>query len=155
MTLRPYRTGDLAAIAALFYESVHGLCGGEYTPAELSAWAPDDGDPEAWAERFMDQYSLVAVDDGAVVGFGSADIPACCIDMLYVSPSASGHGVGKLLLSALESRLCGMAHVYASDTARGFFLHMGYRVVRDNTVIRHGVALHNQLMEKELCNSFS
>ena len=155
MRLRRLESSDSDSIAALFYESVHGLCMGEYTPAELSAWATDDVDPEAWAERFMDQYSLVAVDGGAVVGFGSADVPACCIDMLYVSPSAAGHGVGKLLLSALESRLCGTAHVYASDTAKGFFLHMGYRVVSDNTVIRHGIALHNQLMEKELCNSFS
>ena len=52
MTLRPYRTDDLAAIADLFYQSVHTLCRGDYTEEQLDAWATGHIDEEAWDASF-------------------------------------------------------------------------------------------------------
>ena len=48
MTLRPYREEDLKEILSLFYRSVHELAAGDYTPAQLDAWAPSDPDEEGW-----------------------------------------------------------------------------------------------------------
>ena len=39
---------------------------------------------------------------------------------------------------------------HASRTARPFFERRGYRVLRAQTVVRHGVALENFVMEKWL-----
>ena len=71
------------------------------------------------------------------------------IDRLYTAPDLAGHGIGSLILSALEERGSLPFHVHASDTARGFFLHRGYEIIRENTAIRRGIALRNWLMVKE------
>ncbi len=149
MRIRRYSSADAASVASLFRESVWQLCRDSYTPLQLSAWAPDDIDPEVWAERFSDQYSIVAEEGEKLIGFASADLREGYVDMLYVSPSAAGHGVGKQLLLALEAMMeTENVSVHASDTAKGFFLHMGYRAVRENTVARRGIELRNWLMEK-------
>ena len=46
--LRPYAPEDLPKILGLFRASVHGLCGKDYTPEQLDAWAPASLDEEAW-----------------------------------------------------------------------------------------------------------
>ena len=149
MRIRRYGLSDAAEVAELFRKTVWEVCASDYTFQELSAWAPDDIDPEIWAERFSDQYSIVAVaDDGSLCGFASASTPDRYVDMLYVRAGDVGHGVGKLLLKALEAEMKGVISVYASDTARSFFHHMGYEVIRENFVVRNGVRIRNWYMEK-------
>ena len=41
MELRPYRPADCPALLELFRQSVHRAAAGEYTPAQLAAWAPE------------------------------------------------------------------------------------------------------------------
>ena len=51
--LRPYRPADCAALAALFYDTVHTVNAKDYTNAQLDAWADGNVDPDAWNASFL------------------------------------------------------------------------------------------------------
>lgn len=149
MDLRPCTQADLPAVLDLFRTSVHTLCRGDYTPAQCSAWAPADLDEAPWARRLRCQTFLVAEEDGALMGFASLE--GNHLDLLYVHPRCARRGVGSVLCDFLERRCAGeTVTVHASRTARSFFEHRGYRLVRPQTVERRGVTLENFVMEKEL-----
>lgn len=148
MTLRPYQTGDLAAIAGLFYESVHTLCRGDYTKEQLDAWAPGPIDEEAWDASFRAHHTLVAEENGALLGFADMAEDGY-LDRLYVHPAHTRKGVASALLAALEQACPAKAFTtHASMTARPFFEKRGYRVEKEQQVVRRGVTLTNFVMKK-------
>ena len=149
MTLRPYRTGDLAAIAALFYESVHTLCRGDYTTEQLGAWATGHIDEKAWDASFRAHHTLVAEENGVLLGFADMAEDGY-LDRLFVHKDHQGRGIATALCDALERASAAPRFTtHASLTARPFFEGRGYRVVKAQQVERRGVLLPNFVMEKE------
>ena len=148
--IRPCVPADAPALRRIFYDAVHTACAGDYTPAQLDAWAPKDYDPAAWAETLFCRTVLAAERDGALLGFGSVG-PDGYLDLLYVRPERQGQGLGAALCDALEGLYpVGRLTVHASRTARPFFERRGWRVVRAQRVERRGQTLENFVMEKEL-----
>ncbi|MGN1002067.1 MAG: GNAT family N-acetyltransferase [Oscillospiraceae bacterium] len=149
MQIRPYDPADGPVLAALFYDTVHTVCAGDYTREQLDAWAPAQRDPAAWNESFLAHHTLVAEEDGRIVGFGDM-APDGYLDRLYVHREHQGRGIASVLCDALEGA-CGAARFYthASLTARPFFEKRGYRTVREQQVERRGVRLTNFVMEKQ------
>ena len=155
MELRPYRPSDLPAVLGLFYDTVHSVNCGDYTPEQLDAWADGRPDPERWNQSLLSHHTLVAVEDGLLVGFGDMDGTGY-LDRLYVHRDYLRRGVATALCDALERRLShGVFTTHASITARPFFEGRGYTVLRPQTVYRHGVALTNFVMEKSGGNTMS
>lgn len=149
MDLRLCTQADLPAVLDLFRTSVHTLCRSDYTPDQLSAWAPEDLDEAPWARRLQCQTFLLAEEDGALMGFASLE--GDYLDLLYVHPRHARRGVGTVLCDALERQCTGRRiTVHASLTARPFFARRGYRTVEPHQVERRGVTLINYFMEKEL-----
>lgn len=148
MLLRPYTPGDCAAVAALFYRTVHTVCALDYTGAQLDVWAPATPDLSVWNASLLAHDALVAEENGALLGFADMD-SAGYLDRLYVGRDCRGRGVARALCDALESR-SRVTHftTHASITARPFFTHRGYRMVKEQQVLRGGVALTNFIMEK-------
>ncbi len=74
--------------------------------------------------------------------------------MLYVHPAAAGQGVGTMLYDAVEklaaARGAAQLTVDASDTAREFFEHRGFRAEQRNTVSVGNEWLGNTTMKKKL-----
>ena len=152
MMIREYRPADVQAMAKLFYETVHTVNAKDYTEAQLDAWADGNVDLAAWDRSFREHFSLVAEEDGEIVGFGDID-PTGYLDRLYVHKDFQGRGIASALCDRLEAAVCGGAEAavfvtHASITARPFFERRGYAVVKEQQVIRHGVALTNFVMEK-------
>lgn len=148
MTLRPYQTSDLAAIADLFYESVHTLCSGDYTKEQLDAWATGHIDEEAWDASFRARHTLVAEENGALLGFADMAEDGY-LDRLYVHPAHTGKGVATALVNALETACPAQRFTtHASKTARSFFERRGYRVEKEQQVVRCGAVLTNFVMKK-------
>ena len=149
MDLRLCTQADLPAVLDLFRTSVHTLCRGDYSPAQLSAWAHEALDEAPWARRLRCQTFLLAEEDGDLLGFASLE--GDYLDLLYVHPRHAHRGIGTVLCDALERQCTGRCiTVHASLTARPFFAHRGYRTVEPHQVERRGVVLTNYLMEKEL-----
>lgn len=149
MTLRDYTSGDCPELAALFYETVHTVNTADYTPDQLSAWAPGTVDEAAWDRSFLAHRTLVAEDQGQILGFADMDSTGY-LDRLYVHKDHQREGIATLLCDALEQDCHGpKLTTHASITARPFFEKRGYRVVRPQVVERRGVLLVNYVMEKE------
>ena len=72
------------------------------------------------------------------------------LDRLYVHKDYQGQGIASAICDELERFAAGKTFTtHASITARPFFLHRGYRVVRKQEVIRRGVVLTNFVMKKQ------
>ena len=148
MNIRPYRSSDCPALAELFYETVHTVNAAHYTPDQLDAWADGKVDLEAWDRSFREHYTLVAEEEGKIIGFG--DIAADgYLDRLYVHRLHQRQGIAAALCDRLEQTVKGSIVTHASITARPFFEARGYRVVKQQQVERHGVLLTNFVMEKQ------
>ena len=148
MKLRPYESGDCPALARLFYDTVHTVNGRDYTPEQLAAWADGQVDLSAWDTSFLAHHTLVAEEDGVILGFADMDSSGY-LDRLYVHKDRQSQGVASALCDALEDACpAAVFTTHASLTACPFFEGRGYRVLRRQTVIRHGVPLDNYVMEK-------
>lgn len=152
VVLRDYQPGEAAALARLFYDSVHGVCLGDYTQEQVDVWADGTADPAVWERSFLQHRTLVARLGGEIVGF--ADLDGNYLDRLYVHRDFQRRGVAKALVSALEELAKAQGEtrmtVHASITARGFFEKRGWQVVKEQQVERKGVLLTNFVMEKAL-----
>lgn len=149
MKLRKYEPEDCKYIATLFYQTVHTVNAKDYTEEQLNVWATGTVDLEAWNQSFLEHDTVVAVEDGIIVGFGDMDRTGY-LDRLYVHKDYQGRGIATAICDALENAVEADAiTTHASITAKPFFLGRGYQVVREQQVIRGGIELTNYVMEKQ------
>jgi putative acetyltransferase len=152
--IRAFRSEDSAEIGRLFYDTIRAINARDYTPAEITAWAPDVPAPQ-WAEqRAKTRLVFVAENATGLLGFAELRPRAKHLDCLYTRHDAQGRGVATALLREIEEQ----AHRYgifrlqteASITARPFFERRGFRLLARQEVERNGVKLTNFKMEKIL-----
>lgn len=149
-----YKSSDIKEIAELFYNTVHFVNSKDYSPEQVNVWASGKIDQESWDTSFLSHYTLVARIDGVMVGFGDIDATGY-LDRLYVHKDFQNQGIGNKICDELEKAYQVMTiTTHASITARPFFEKRGYRVVREQQVLRSGVSLTNFVMEKCMENSF-
>ena len=149
MQLRKYQPSDCAQLAELFYQTIHNVNARDYAQEQLDAWASGEVDLKAWDASFRAHKTIIAVKNGEIVGFGDMDETGY-LDRLYVHKDYQGQGVASAICDELERFAAGKTiTTHASITAKPFFLHRGYRVVRKQEVIRRGVVLTNFVMEKQ------
>lgn len=149
MQLREYRTSDCEQMAELFYQTVHSVNSKDYTTEQLNAWATGTVDFQEWNRSFLNHRTVIAVEDGEIVGFGDMDGTGY-LDRLYVHKDYQGRGIASAICEELECFAAGKTiTTHASITAKPFFLHRGYRVVKEQEVLRYGVLLKNYVMKKE------
>ena len=129
MYLRKYHPSDCAALAALFYETIHTVNARDYPQEQLDAWADGHVDLDAWNESFLAHNTYVAVQEcvGAddidsrasdstdtapgktggspanalIIGFGDMDDTGY-LDRLYVHKDYQGRGVATAICDRLE-----------------------------------------------------
>ena len=133
MYLRKYYPSDCAALAALFYETIHTVNARDYPQEQLDAWADGHVDLDAWNESFLAHNTYVAVQecDGAddidsrasdsagtapgktggsparalIIGFGDMDDTGY-LDRLYAHKDYQGRGVATAICDRLEEDFC-------------------------------------------------
>ena len=149
MQLREYISSDVEQLAELFYQTVHNVNGKDYTTEQLNAWANGKVDLQEWNRSFLEQYTVVAVKKDRIVGFGDID-QSGYLDRLYVHKDHQREGIASAICDKLEQQ-AGKQTIttHASITARPFFEHRGYRVIRRQKVVRSGIELTNYVMEKQ------
>jgi putative acetyltransferase len=153
LALRPFLPADTPLLREIFRASIEELTGDDYSEAQQQAWASAADDEAAFGKRLGSHLTLVATLSGSPVGF-AALAGGNMIDMLYVHPTATGQGVGAILIDALEklagSRSAALLAVDASDSARGFFEKRGYVAQQRNSVLVGGEWLANTTLHKQL-----
>ena len=148
MYIREYEPADCSEIAALFYQTVHEVNKQDYTSEQINAWATGKVDLAAWNQSFLEHYTLVAVENGKIAGFGDIDETGY-LDRLYVHKEHQREGIAAALCSRLEAHVQGNILTHASITARPFFQKRGYKVLKEQQVERQNVLLTNFVMVLE------
>jgi len=148
MVIREYQSLDCEVLAELFYNTVHTINVKDYTKEQLDVWATGSVDLEKWNQSFEEHYSLVAVDNEVIIGFGDID-KAGYLDRLFVHSDYQRKGIASAICNQLEQAVQGSIVTHASITARPFFEKKGYRVIKKQQVERQGIFLTNFIMEKE------
>lgn len=147
MKLREYRTSDCEQLAELFYQTVHSINAKDYTKEQLDVWATGKVDLQAWDQSFRAHKTIIAMENDEVVGFGDMD-ESGYLDRLYVHKDHQNRGIATAICDVLEGSVEEKTiTTHASITAKPFFLHRGYHVVKEQEVIRGGIALKNYVME--------
>lgn len=150
MKIRSYQPSDCEQLAELFYQTIHTVNRRDYTQEQVDAWATGRVDLAQWNRSFLAHDTLVAEQDGIIVGFGDLDTTGY-LDRLYVHKDYQGQGIATAICDRFERAVqTGKVTTHASITAKPFFLHRGYCVLKEQQVIRANVALTNFVMEKQL-----
>ena len=82
MVIRKYESTDCKEMAELFFNTVHSVNVKDYTKEQLDAWASGQVDLEKWDQSFQEHFSIVAVENDIIVGFGDIDKTGY-LDRLY------------------------------------------------------------------------
>lgn len=148
MMIRKYKSSDCTQLAELFYETVHTVNAKDYTNEQLDAWAKGNVDLDKWDKSFLAHYTIICDKDDCIIGFGDIDKTGY-LDRLYVHKDYQRQGIASAICDELEKAVnTGKIITHASITARPFFEQRGYRVVKDQQVVRDGISLTNFVMEK-------
>ena len=128
--------------------TVHTVNAKDYTKEQLDVWATGQVDLQKWNQSLQEHFSMVAVDDGVIVGFGDIDETGY-LDRLYVHTDYQGKGIATAICNRLEWAVRKDIVTHASITARPFFEKRGYKVVKEQQVERQGIFLTNFVMIKK------
>ena len=103
---------------------------------------------DVWNSSFLQHYTLVAVEENLLVGFGDIDKTGY-LDRLFVHKDNQRKGIATAICNQLEQFVEGNITTHASITARPFFEKRGYKVVMEQQAERRGVFLTNYVMIRE------
>jgi putative acetyltransferase len=150
ITIRQATESDIPTLARLFRETVLNVNSKDYDAGEVEVWASAGDDLANWRTRISDQYFVLSEFRETIFGFGSL-APDGYLDTMYVDSSHQGMGFGSDLLQELlrHAKASGIKriHTQASITARPFFEHKGFQVVRENQRLLAGSSFTNYIME--------
>ena len=148
MKIRKYRSSDCKELTELFYNTVHIVNAKDYTEEQLNVWATGQADLEKWNQSLQEHYSIVAIDNEVIVGFGDIDKTGY-LDHLFVHSDYQGKGIATAICDQLEQAIRGSITTHSSITAKPFFEKRGYKVVKKQQVERQGIFLTNFCMKKK------
>lgn len=150
MVIRKYKSSDCEQLAELFYQTVHNVNAKDYTQEQLDVWATGNVNLEKWNKSFLEHYTIVAINDEIIVGFGDIDKTGY-LDRLFVHKDYQKQGIASIMCNELEQSVKGnKITTYASITAKPFFEQRGYKVIREQQVIRNGISLTNYVLTKSI-----
>ena len=150
MLLRKYTESDCKQLSELFFQTVHKINKKDYSKEQLNVWATGKVDIEEWNKSFLEHYTIVAVENNKIIGFGDIDYSGY-LDRLYVHCNYQRRGIATAICNQLEKSIdTNVITTQASITAKPFFEKRGYRVIKEQQVERNGILLTNYIMEKKL-----
>jgi len=150
-TLRAGQSADLLELQQLFVTTIREVCASDYNESQINAWVSSVENEQRWIDMLRNQFVVVALDNGIIIGFGTLDC-GNHIDMFYVHKYYQGQGVAKSIYRKLELEAIRQNHASlsadVSKTARAFFEKMGFSVIAEQTILRKSVTLTNYKMTK-------
>lgn len=127
--IRRARVEDATKIRDLHVAAIRKTCAPDYTAEQIQAWSKDRKvERYRWAMEEGGEIMFVAVDQERVLGFSSCyDDEVCSV---YVHPKFVAHGIGAMLLQAVEDEIKSIgydeAFLNATLTAKNFYARYGW-----------------------------
>jgi putative acetyltransferase len=153
MKIRTYKTEDARAIWELFRDTIRSVNRKDYTEVQCETWANSFSSIEVLKSRLENSYSIVALLDERLVGFGTLN-DANEVDLLYSHRDFQRKGIGSEILDQLETYANSRGYeeltAEASMTALGFFQSKGYLLEKKQCKHVNGVEFINFLVKKSL-----
>jgi putative acetyltransferase len=154
ISVRRAEPEDAEQICQVHILSVRELCKSDYTPEQIEAWVgklKPEGHRQAIEQ--IDKSIFVAEVDGRIAGF--SELFKNEVNAVYVHPSYSRQGVGKLLLNVVEQEAIAQyikkLQLSASTNAKLFYQACGYQAIEYSShVLRSGLKIPCVRMEKNL-----
>jgi len=149
--IRSYESKDADVTWELKFNTIRKINIRDYTSAQTKAWAPDNFDNKLWQKRVSDMNPFIAELNGEVVGFADLQSDGY-IDHFFCHSEYQGFGVGRALMDHILEigTSTGVQRFYSevSLTARKFYEHFGFNVVREKHFEIKGEKITNFVMEK-------
>jgi GNAT superfamily N-acetyltransferase len=169
--IRLATNSDLPALRELQERSLRVLGRHTYTATQIEAFIARIGTMDDYL--VSDGTYLVAQLEGEILGCGgwttrlpgyarharsdepAADPSRATIRSIFVEPLAARQGIGRQIMSAVESAMRGegfrTAELGATDCGLGFYRRLGFRAVREFAVgLGDGVDMHFTRMQKAI-----
>jgi putative acetyltransferase len=131
--IRQATESDVENITDLFYETIQNINSKDYLQEEIDDWSSWRSDFEKWKKGISEQYFIVAVKQGNVVGFSSIAKDGY-LDFMFTHKDFQRQGIAKSMLMELERKALMQNNDYiysdVSITAKDFFLSQGYEIER-------------------------
>lgn len=151
ITIRKYEEQDAQATWQLFFNTIRNINKRDYNAQQLQAWAPDTMDMFIWNKRMSDIEPFIAEIDGKLVGYADLQNDGL-IDHFFCHQDHQREGVGRALMTHIlhEGRKKNIKCYYSqvSITAKPFFEHFGFKVVKQQLLEVKGEQLISYYMEK-------
>ena len=117
--IRLYKSSDIDEVIQMFKDSISSACKNDYSAQEIEARI-NALDRDKLQDRFLSSYSIVAVMDSIIVGFGNIDIENRYLDCLYVRPKFYRSVFATRICEELESKVSGTISVHSSKRQKHF-----------------------------------
>jgi len=152
--IRRFTEHDIRPLWQLKFNTIRSINAQHYSASQIAAWAPEDMDMALWRKRITEMNPYIAEVAGKIVGFADLQLDGY-IDHFFCHKACIGQGVGGKLMQTLiqVARSRGLPRLYSnvSITAKPFFAHYGFTVIREQLVEVRGERLQNYQMEKWTC----
>ena len=138
LNVRGYRPGDAIEIARVISETIDSIYAPVYPPSVVEFFKSFHSE-ERIAERATDGHVLVVEENEEIIGTGGSDENR--IFGMFVLPEHQGRGLGKRLMTELETRLKSDGHHIAvlsmSLPSEAFYRGLGYQDTETHTRTMH------------------
>lgn len=147
--IRQATLNDLTELQDLFVETIVSTCHKDYNDEQMNVWTSTVEKKEKWRMRLTHQFFIIAEIDSKIVGFGSLENGEY-LDMLYVHKDFLRQGIANRLYTELKAESLKLGYDKltsdVSKTALPFFKSIGFKVIKENTILLDGVAIINYHM---------
>ena len=151
ITIRKYSEQDAQATWLLFFNAIRNINIQDYTQQQVEAWAPDSMDLFIWNKRMIDIEPFIAEIEGEIVGYADLQNDGY-IDHFFCHDQRQRVGIGRALFTHIFNvgKNLKIKHYYSqvSITAKPFFEHFGFKVVKQQSNEIRGQKLINYHMQK-------
>lgn len=146
MRIESYKDEFLAETMTMIQECILTINQRDYSEGQVQAWA--ELDPTRFKKRDNNHAFVMLSKKDVIIGFTDMNDMGY-LDNLFVHKDYQCQGIATKLLKHIETSYpMDKITTYASITAKLFFEHHGYHVVRENQVKLRGEVFINYYMEK-------
>lgn len=133
----------------VYFSAIRMVCINNYSLRQIQAWAPDQFNMDVWAKKIQEINPFVAKIGSTVVGYADLQ-PDGLIDHFFVHGEHQSIGAGTMLMKSILQKGHHMEKLYShvSITAKPFFKHYGFIVLKEQEIELRGEILINNVMQR-------